>query len=100
MKGRTVLTIAHRLNTIFQADQIVVIESGRIVETGTHNELIANDGMYASMVTAVSEVSALDAAAILAGTSYTHVGVGVAQGEHPELGPGALHVVVLLAQAR
>ncbi len=54
----------------------------------------------ASMVTAVSEVSALDAAAILAGTSFTHVGIGVGQGDHPELGPGALHVVVLLAQSR
>ena len=54
----------------------------------------------ASMVTAVSEVGALDAAAILAGTTFTHVGIGVAQGDHPELGPGALHVVVLLAQAR
>jgi ATP-binding cassette subfamily C protein CydCD len=56
MKGRTVLTIAHRLNTIFQADQIVVIESGRIVETGTHNELIANDGMYTSMVKSYIQV--------------------------------------------
>lgn len=54
----------------------------------------------ASMVTAVSEVSALDAAAILAGTTFTHLGIGVGQGDHPELGPGALHVVVLLAQAR
>ncbi|NOT03355.1 MAG: thiol reductant ABC exporter subunit CydD [Anaerolineales bacterium] len=50
MKGRTVLTIAHRLNTIFQADQIVVLDSSRIVEQGTHNELLTNNGMYASMV--------------------------------------------------
>jgi ATP-binding cassette subfamily C protein CydCD len=56
MKGRTVLTIAHRLNTIFQADQIIVLESGRIVEQGTHNELIENNGMYASMVKSYIQV--------------------------------------------
>jgi thiol reductant ABC exporter CydC subunit len=50
MQGRTVLTIAHRLNTIFQSDQIIVLDEGRIIEQGTHSELIKNNGMYASMV--------------------------------------------------
>ncbi|MBM3179455.1 MAG: thiol reductant ABC exporter subunit CydD [Chloroflexi bacterium] len=50
MQGRTVLTIAHRLNTIFQSDQIIILESGRIIEQGTHRELLANNSMYASMV--------------------------------------------------
>ncbi|HVV88470.1 MAG TPA: CAP domain-containing protein [Kofleriaceae bacterium] len=64
------------------------------------DRLAARYARVASTVTAVAEVSALDPAAMLAGTTFTHVGVGVAQGDHPELGPGALHIVVLLAQAR
>lgn len=50
MQGKTVLTIAHRLNTIFQADQILVLEKGRLAEMGTHAELLANKGIYAKMV--------------------------------------------------
>jgi thiol reductant ABC exporter CydC subunit len=50
MQGRATITIAHRINTIFQSDQIIVLKSGRIVEQGTHRELIANNSVYASMV--------------------------------------------------
>jgi ATP-binding cassette subfamily C protein CydD len=52
MQGRTVITIAHRLKTIFKADQIVVLEEGCIVEQGTHHELLANNGTYSAMVKA------------------------------------------------
>ena len=48
-KGRTVITIAHRLSTIADADRIIVLEAGHIVEQGTHTELLANNGRYASM---------------------------------------------------
>jgi ABC-type multidrug transport system fused ATPase/permease subunit len=49
MKGRTVITIAHRLTTIRDADQIIVISGGVVAESGTHDELMAKNGIYAEL---------------------------------------------------
>jgi len=55
MKGRTSFVVAHRLSTIREADCILVMKSGHIVEQGTHNELMANGGFYAQLINSRQE---------------------------------------------
>ena len=50
-EGRTTIAIAHRLSTVRDADQIVVLDRGGVVETGTHEELLAGGGRYTALVT-------------------------------------------------
>ena len=49
MKGRTSIVIAHRLTTIQNADLIVVMKDGKIIETGTHHSLLAQNGFYSQL---------------------------------------------------
>ncbi len=62
-EGRTVIMIAHRLSTVVEADEILVLEAGRVIERGTHARLVAQGGRYAAMW-AVQEAEAREAEAL------------------------------------
>jgi ATP-binding cassette subfamily B multidrug efflux pump len=49
MEGKTVIAIAHRLSTIARMDRLIVMEHGKIVETGTHSQLVASGGLYSRL---------------------------------------------------
>ena len=56
MEGRTVFVIAHRLSTIMDADVIMVLEKGRIIERGSHESLLAEKGTYYQLYTGAFEL--------------------------------------------
>ncbi len=49
-KGKTVITIAHRLSTVFDSDKIIVVESGRVIEQGQHQDLLLEGKLYRKLV--------------------------------------------------
>jgi ATP-binding cassette subfamily B protein/subfamily B ATP-binding cassette protein MsbA len=80
MAGRTSFVIAHRLSTIAHADRIVVLENGRILETGTHDELMACSGRYRQMVVIQTEPTLTHRPATTNGQTQSHTGLAGSRG--------------------
>jgi len=89
MMGRTTIAIAHRLSTILRADLILVYARGRIVERGTHAELLAQDGLYARFYHEQFERPFTPAASVAADGAGRGAGAGAGAGAGPRGGAGA-----------
>ncbi len=63
IKGRTTIAIAHRLSTLRNADRLVIVDNGTIAEIGTHEELMAKNGIYAELATSYNKINTLEQAA-------------------------------------
>ena len=61
-KGRTTIAIAHRLSTLKNSDIIYVMDDGRVAESGSHEDLMVQDGIYAKLVKIQTELTRLEAA--------------------------------------
>jgi ATP-binding cassette subfamily B (MDR/TAP) protein 1 len=84
-EGRTTIVIAHRLSTIKKADNIVVMAMGRIVEQGTHGELLKQSGVYSSLVQAQELTSKLNTNNRMSVLGDPEKGAGITDPEKPEL---------------
>ena len=84
MQRRTTFVIAHRLSTVTGADKIVVLDNGRIMETGTHEELLKREGRYHSLYTSQNPEYALDRPSPMAADKEPSSGVAAPAAEQEE----------------